>query len=105
MQHVVVFITAPSKKEAGNISKILLDARLAACTNIIGGVDSHFWWKAKKEGAKEWLLVAKTRKMLVQKLIDKVKAAHPYEVPEVIAIPIIAGYQPYLDWIQKETER
>ena len=105
MQHVVVFITAPSKKEAEKISRVLLDARLAACTNIIGGVDSHFWWKAKKEKAKEWLLVIKTRKMLVQKLIDKVKVVHPYEVPEVIAIPIIAGYQTYLDWIQKETVR
>ncbi len=105
MQYVVVFITAPSKKEAGNISKVLLDARLVACTNIIGGVDSHFWWKTKREKAKEWLLMAKTRRSLMRKLVSKVKAVHPYEVPEIIAVSIIAGSKPYLDWIQKETAR
>ena len=105
MQHVVVFITVPSRKEAEKISRILLDTRLAACTNIIGGIDSHFWWKTRKEKAKEWLLIAKTKKSLMQKLASRVKAVHPYEVPEVIAVPIIAGFKPYLDWIQKETAR
>ena len=102
MQYVVIFITTPNKKEANKISSILLDKRVASCTNVITGVDSSFWWQGKKEKAKECLLIAKTSKLKLKKLIKLVKTNHPYDVPEVIAIPIIGGYKPYLDWI-KET--
>lgn len=101
MQYIMVFITTPNRKEAGKISKILLDKRIIACANIIRGVDSHFWWQGKKEKIKETLLIAKTTKSSLKKLIKKVRSIHPYEVPEIIAIPIVAGYKPYFDWIKK----
>ncbi len=103
MQYIVVFITTANKKEAEKISNVLLDRRLAACLNIIGGVDSRFWWKGKKEKARECLLIAKTKKPLFKKLTRVVRQGHSYDVPEVIAIPIVGGHGPYLNWIGKVT--
>lgn len=103
MQYAAVFITAPNKKEARRISKFLLDKRIIACANILDGVESYFWWKNKKEKARESLLVAKTRKSCLKKLFAAVSNIHPYEVPEIIALPISEGYGPYLEWIKKET--
>lgn len=100
MEYLIVFITVPNRKEANNISNALLDKRIVACTNIIEGVDSHFWWKSKKEKARELLLIAKTTKGLLNKVIRAVKSVHSYEVPEIIAIPVVGGYKPYLDWIK-----
>ena len=101
---IVVFITTANKKEAERISRVLLDARLIACANIIGGVDSRFWWKGKKEKAREFLLIAKTRKSSFSKLVKAVRKNHSYEVPEIIAMPIISGHKPYLDWIANSTQ-
>lgn len=103
MGYAAVFITAPSKKEACRISKFLLDRHIIACANMVSGIDSYFWWRNKKENAKECLLIAKTRKSLLKKLIAAVNKIHPYEVPEIIALPILEGNKAYLDWIKKET--
>jgi len=103
MRYAVVFITTANKREAERISKVLLDTRLIACANIIKGLDSRFWWKGKKEEARECLLIAKTRKALLNKLIKVVKKEHSYDVPEIIALPIVAGHRPYLDWITDST--
>jgi len=102
---IVVFITTANRGEAERISKVLLDARLIACANIIRGIDSRFWWKRKKEKAREYLLIAKTKKALFKKLIKVVKKEHSYDVPEIIALPIISGHKPYLDWINKSVKR
>ena len=99
----VVFITASSKEEAEKISRGLLEARLAACVNIIGGVHSYFWWEGKIDKADEALLIVKTKKTHLAKLIKKVKMLHSYEVPEIIALPIVAGNKKYLDWIGSST--
>ncbi|OIO35988.1 MAG: hypothetical protein AUJ74_03950 [Candidatus Omnitrophica bacterium CG1_02_44_16] len=96
----VVFITAPKGKEAYLLSELLLKRRLCACVNIIKGVDSFFWWKGKIDSAKESLMVIKTKQSLLPKLIKKVKAAHSYDVCEVIALPIIAGSKEYMDWVK-----
>lgn len=103
MQYIVVFITVPDKKEGQRIIRALLDKRIVACCNMIDNVESYFWWKNKKEKAKESLLIAKTRKSSLKKLISVVKKNHSYEIPEIIALPILEGYKPYLDWIKKET--
>jgi periplasmic divalent cation tolerance protein len=96
----VVLITAPKGKEAYRLSELLLKRRLCACVNIIKGVDSFFWWKAKVDSAKESLMVVKTKQSLLPTLIKEIKAAHSYDVCEVIALPIIAGSKEYLDWVQ-----
>lgn len=101
--HIIVFITASSKQEARKIARGLLEAKLAACVNIIENIGSHFWWQGKIDNAREALLIIKTRKALFNKLVNKAKSLHSYEVPEIIALPIIAGDEQYLDWINGST--
>ncbi|OGX25976.1 MAG: cytochrome C biogenesis protein CcdA [Omnitrophica WOR_2 bacterium RIFCSPHIGHO2_02_FULL_45_21] len=101
--HIVVLVTASSKKEAQKLGACLLQEKLAACVNVIGGIDSHFRWQGKIDKAKEALLIIKTKKLLFTQLVKKVKSLHSYEVPEIIALPIIAGYKEYLDWIDDST--
>lgn len=98
---VVVFVTASNRKEAENIASGLLKGRLAACVNMISGVSSFFRWEGKVDKAKETLLIIKTRKALMDKLIKKVKSLHSYEVPEIIALPVISGYKRYLGWVDE----
>lgn len=97
--YIVVLVTASSKEEANKIAQGLLEEKLAACVNILTGLESRFWWQGKIDSAKEVLLVIKTRKTLFNKLAKKVKGLHSYTVPEIIALPIINGNKAYLDWI------
>ncbi|MFH1269808.1 MAG: divalent-cation tolerance protein CutA [Candidatus Omnitrophota bacterium] len=101
--NIVVFITAANKKEAERIASALIKEKLAACVNIIENVHSLFRWQGKVDTAKEALLVVKSRKPLMNKLIRKVKSLHSYEVPEIIALPIISGDKKYLDWLNEST--
>ena len=98
---VVVFITAPSTKEARTIAASLVRERLAACVGVLPGVRSIYRWKSKVESAREVLLLAKTTGPKLPSLIRRVKALHSYDVPEVIALPILAGNQEYLHWIDE----
>ena len=95
----MVLITSPSLKDALKIKDLLLKSRLVACANIIEGVNSFFWWKGKVDSASEVMLSAKTTRAKFKKIIACVIKTHPYDVPEIIAIPIIDGNKPYLDWI------
>ena len=97
--YVVVLITVANKKEAGLIARSLLNSRVAACVNIIDKLESFFWWKGKVDQAKEALLVVKSKKEKLNALIKMVKSMHSYDVPEIIAIPIVSGFKPYLKWI------
>jgi len=97
--HIVIFVTASNKKEAQKIALRLIKDKLAACVNIVDKVDSVFSWEAKTEKAKESLLIIKSKKEKLPKIISVVKSLHSYTVPEIIALPIIAGDKPYLRWI------
>lgn len=99
---IVVMITCSSKKEANKVKKVLLEKRKAACVNIIPSVDSSFRWKGKIDSSLEVLLLAKTKKKMLKKIVTLVKKLHSYEVPEIIALPIIGGNRDYLNWIEKE---
>jgi periplasmic divalent cation tolerance protein len=81
----------------------LLKQRKVACINIIPGVNSLFWWQEKIDSAEESLLVIKTRSVLLNEIIQLVKEIHSYDVPEIIALPIIGGNRDYLEWIDNET--
>ena len=100
----VVLVTATSREEAERIARLLLDQRSVACVNIVPGVHSLFWWQGKPDSAEESLLIAKTRMSLVPRVVDLVRGAHSYAVPEVIALPIVAGNDDYLEWIDRETD-
>ncbi|TAN59116.1 divalent-cation tolerance protein CutA [bacterium] len=102
--YLVAFVSAGSKEEAEKIASGLLKEKLAACVNIVKGADSHFWWQGKLDKAKETLLIVKTKKSLFPGLIKKIKSMHSYEVPEIIALPVVAGHKPYLDWIDESTK-
>ncbi|MCW4009352.1 MAG: divalent-cation tolerance protein CutA [Candidatus Bathyarchaeota archaeon] len=97
--YVVVLVTAGSKWEAENIAQKLLEAKLIACANVLGPVSSHFHWEGKVEHEEEFLLLMKSRLDLFGELSEAVKALHSYEVPEVVALPIVAGSKGYLDWL------
>ncbi len=102
---ILVLVTASSGEEAHLIADKLLTERKAACVNIVSGVSSFFWWNRKVDSARETLLLIKTRKSLLHDVIKLVKANHSYEVPEIIALPIVGGNPDYLEWIEKETEK
>ena len=97
--HMVIFITAKDTSEAQKIADGLVGAKLAACVNIVPQVQSIFWWENKIDRADEALLIAKSKRNLFPKIIQKVKSLHSYSVPEIIALPIIDGNKDYLKWI------
>lgn len=99
---IVVLMTCATEEEGRKIADALLDERKAACVGIFPKGESFFWWEGKKDRAEEYLLIAKTRKSFLDELIRLVKEVHSYEVPEIIALPIVAGNPDYLDWLKEE---
>jgi periplasmic divalent cation tolerance protein len=104
LTYVVLLITASNIEEANKIAEVLLNQRKAACVNIVPGVSSLFWWQDKLDSAKESLLIVKTKASLLPEVISLVKGVHSYDVPEIIALPIVSGNQDYLEWIDKEVK-
>jgi len=98
--YVILLVTAANWEEAEKISKALLNEKLIACANIIGPVNSLFWWHEKIESAQEYVLLMKTRSEMFEKLAEKVKTLHSYEVPEIIAIPIVKVCTDYMEWLE-----
>jgi periplasmic divalent cation tolerance protein len=97
---VVGMVTCSSRTEARKVARTILKKKLAACVNIIGGLESHYWWQGKLETARECLLLIKTTRARVSSVASAVKAAHSYEVPEVIFLPVVAGERRYLNWLR-----
>lgn len=100
-EFVVVFCTAPAG-EAERLAKALVDGRLAACVNITG-VQSFYRWEGTVTSEPEHLLIAKTQYRLLDPLVAKIRELHSYDLPEVVAMPIVGGSAPYLDWVREET--
>jgi periplasmic divalent cation tolerance protein len=100
---LVVLVTTPSPERAAEIARAVVEERLAACGNVVPGVRSIYRWEGKVQDDAEALLVLKTTRARFEALRDRVLALHPYEVPEVIAIPVEAGSARYLEWIEGET--
>ncbi len=103
-EFVVLFITTATAKEAQRISRVLVEQRKAACVNIVPRVSSLFWWQDKLDSTQESLLIVKTKTSLLNELVRLVKEIHSYDIPEIIALPIIGGNQDYLEWVGKETK-
>ena len=99
---LLVLVTCPTAAEAKRIARAVVDARLAACVNLFpGAVQSIYRWKGKVETARERLLLIKTSRKRLGKLRAAVERLHSYEVPEIIALPIIDGNPDYLKWINE----
>ena len=101
--YIVVYVTAPAE-EALQMARTLVEERLVACVNIVPGLRSIYWWQGKVEDEPEVLCIMKTQTSLFEALRDRVRELHSYEVEEIIALPIVAGNPPYLDWIKENTK-
>jgi len=100
---IIIFVTASSEAEARTLARDLVDSGLAACANLLPGLTSIFHWKGKVEETEEILLILKSRAELFERIETHVRELHSYEVPEIIALPILYGSSPYLAWIDEET--
>lgn len=98
-EQIVILNTCASEEEARKIAMLLLDRGLAACVNVIPGCHSYYHWQGKVEKGSEVLLQIKSSRALFSKVAAAIESAHSYEVPEVIAIPIIDGSANYLNWL------
>jgi periplasmic divalent cation tolerance protein len=101
----VVITTTDSIEEAERLARGLVEARLAACVQIVGPVRSAFRWEGSVSIETEWQLVVKTATERVDDLTAWLAAEHSYDVPEVIAVPVVGGHGPYLQWVVDETGR
>lgn len=97
---LVVLTTLPSRAKARQLTKLLLQNHLAACVNVLGPVESYFWWKGKIDCAKEHLLFIKTRTASFNRLRRFLEKHHPYSVPEIVAWPLQKGNSSYLNWVR-----
>jgi len=100
--YIQVFTTATTKSDAQAIATTVVGKRLAACAQVIGPITSTYWWQGKIETAEEWLCVMKSRQDLYEELEKAIRQVHPYEVPEILAVPVVQGSQDYLEWMDRE---
>jgi periplasmic divalent cation tolerance protein len=100
---IQVFTTMDKEEDARKLAGLLVEKQLAACAQILGPISSIYRWKGKIEEAKEWLCIIKSRRSLFEILEKTIRSAHPYEVPEIIALPIESGSMDYLNWLRDET--
>ncbi|MBN1423411.1 divalent-cation tolerance protein CutA [Candidatus Fermentibacteria bacterium] len=104
MEAIVVFVTAANSDEGELIAHRLLDAGLVACASVVRDVSSHFIWRGTRTQADECLLVMKTLRSRFADLCREVRDAHSYEVPEIIALPILEGDEAYLSWLKEAVD-
>lgn len=101
--YIVVFVTTKDVAQAKAIAQKLVKEKLAACVNILKGIESVFWWEGKIDSSQEALLILKSKKSRFKRIVKTVKGMHSYAVPEIIALPIVQGSKDYLEWINKST--
>lgn len=104
IEYIQVLTTVEHKADAEEIAKALVDKKLAACVQIIGPLTSYFHWQGKLDSASEYLCLIKSRANLFNDLEKEISSLHPYEVPEILAVPITKGNKSYMDWLAAELE-
>jgi len=102
---VVILVTAPDGQVAQQLATKLVGERLVACANVLPGIQSVYWWEGEVQNSSEVLMLMKARKQDVDAVTERVRALHPYAVPEVIATDVVSGLEAYLNWVVAETER
>ncbi|MDY7005554.1 MAG: divalent-cation tolerance protein CutA [Cyanobacteriota bacterium] len=103
-EYLMVITTTSSRQDADNIAKYLLEKRLAACIQIFSSITSSYWWNDEICTDEEWLCLIKTSQKNYESLEKAIREIHPYETPEVIALPILTGSQDYLSWLGNQLE-
>ncbi|MCR4404563.1 MAG: divalent-cation tolerance protein CutA [Candidatus Acetothermia bacterium] len=102
-EFIQVLTAVDSEEKARELAERVLVERLAGCVQLLGPVESHYWWKGRLEEAREWLCLIKARAADYPKIEARIKELHPYEVPEILAMPIAEGNPDYLAWLWRET--
>lgn len=100
--YIQVVTTTDKKEDAEKIAFSLVEKKIAACVQIVGPITSIYRWKGNIETAEEWQCVIKSRKNLYDEIEKAIKSVHSYEVPEIMAVPIVAGSGDYLEWLRGE---
>ncbi len=101
---IIIFTTTDSKEDAKRIAKHLVEKRLAGCVQITGPIQSTYRWEDSIEISEEWLCSIKSKKGLFEDLESAIKEIHPYDVPEIVALPIVAGSDDYLTWLKDQLQ-
>jgi periplasmic divalent cation tolerance protein len=101
-EKIVVLSNCGSEEEARRIARALVEARVAACVNILPGIQSIYHWQGAIQEDSEWMLVIKSTRSMFDRLSIELRKVHSYQVPEVLAIPVVAGSPDYLDWMDRE---
>jgi periplasmic divalent cation tolerance protein len=103
--HAQATTTVDTEEAAHSLARSAVEARVAACAQVLGPISSTYWWEGKVDTSQEWYVVFKTTADSYPDLETHIKASHSYDVPEIIVTPIVAGNPAYLDWITAETSR
>jgi periplasmic divalent cation tolerance protein len=101
-EYLQVFTTTETREEAQAVARAVVEQRLAGCVQVVGPISSTYWWEGEITQAEEYLCLIKTRRSLFVQVEAAIRAVHPYEVPEILAMPVAAGNQDYLDWLGAE---
>lgn len=101
---IVILMTAPDAAAGAQIARALLEERLIACANVVPAIRSLYRWEGRVEDSEESLVVMKSTAGVVDAIAARVRQLHPYDVPEVVATEVVAGLEPYLDWVREETD-
>jgi len=104
-EFIQVITTVDSRENAVKIAERLLERRLAGCVQVSGPITSSYWWEGRIETSEEWYCVIKTAAGLYKDVEREIVSAHPYEVPEILALPVVDGSKPYLDWLADSMRR
>jgi periplasmic divalent cation tolerance protein len=102
---IQVVTTTETKADAQAIAHAIVEKRLAGCVQIIGPITSTYWWQGEIETAEEWLCIIKSRQNLYEALEKAIREVHPYDVPEILAVPVTAGSEGYLEWLNSELRK
>ena len=105
MSAVWVYVTASDAAEAEKLARAVVEARLAACANILGPTTAIYWWEGQVESGQEVALVLKSRQELVPAITEKIVALHSYDCPCVVALPVSGGNADFLQWLEDETRK
>jgi periplasmic divalent cation tolerance protein len=103
--YIQVITTTETKIAAQAIANAVVEKRLAGCVQIVGPITSTYWWQEKIETVEEWLCVIKSKRELYEELEKTILTVHPYEVPEILALPVIEGSRSYLEWLSGNLRR
>jgi periplasmic divalent cation tolerance protein len=102
---IQVTTTTETKEDASRIASTLVDRRLAACAQVSGPIESVYWWQDQVEQSEEWVCSVKTRQDLYSLVESSIQQLHPYEVPQIVAVPVVTGSAAYLKWLTEQVKK